>query len=94
MTLGALTDAEGTGKATVGRAHIAQSQISVCHDSSLVGVSSTDRAQQRQDVAQTLALLLDREDAAGLALDVVGGEAPIAEALDAAIKKRHPIFLG
>jgi len=73
---GGLTNAEGTGKATIGRTHISQSQIS------------------RQDVAQVLALLLDREDAAGLAIDVIGGETPIAEGLDTAIKKRDPIFLG
>ena len=39
---------------------------------------------QRGDVAKALALLADREDAAGLA---IGGETPIAEALDAMIKK-------
>ena len=50
--------------------------------------------KQRQDIAQTLALLLDRDDAAGLALDVVGGQTPIADALDAAIKKGESAFLG
>ncbi|KIM81998.1 hypothetical protein PILCRDRAFT_820886 [Piloderma croceum F 1598] len=71
---GGLTNDEGTGKATIGKTHIAQ--IS------------------RQDVAQTLALLLDRDDAAGLALDVIGGQTPIADALDAAIKKGESAFLG
>jgi len=41
-----------------------------------------------------LALLVDREDAAGLALDIVGGETPIGEALDAAIKKGETDFSG
>lgn len=47
---------------------------------------------QRQDIAQTLALLLNREDAAGLALDVVGGETPIPDALESAIEKRESNF--
>jgi hypothetical protein len=38
-------------------------------------------------------LLVDREDAAGLALDVVGGTTPLAEALDAAIKKGETDFV-
>jgi len=45
-------------------------------------------------VAETLALLVDREDAAGLAIDVAGGETPIKEGLDAAIKKGETDFLG
>ncbi|KAJ7459472.1 NADH(P)-binding-domain-containing protein [Mycena galericulata] len=48
----------------------------------------------RDDVAIALAILLDREDAAGLAIDMVGGDTPIAEGLDAAIKKGETDFLG
>ncbi|KAJ7161149.1 NADH(P)-binding-domain-containing protein [Mycena filopes] len=48
----------------------------------------------RDDVAAVLALLLDREDAAGLAIDMVGGETPIAEGLDAMVKKGETDFLG
>ncbi|KAG6900249.1 hypothetical protein C0993_000890 [Termitomyces sp. T159_Od127] len=48
----------------------------------------------RDDVAKVLALLVDREDAAGLALDVVGGDTPIQEGLDAAIKRGETDFLG
>ncbi|KAK7055543.1 NADH(P)-binding-domain-containing protein [Favolaschia claudopus] len=48
----------------------------------------------RDDVATALAGLLDREDAAGLAIDMVGGETPIAEGLDAMIKKGETDFLG
>lgn len=47
---------------------------------------------QRQDIAQALALLLDREDAAGLAIDVVGGDTPISQGLDAAIKKKESAY--
>ncbi|KAL1687247.1 NADH(P)-binding-domain-containing protein [Schizophyllum commune] len=47
----------------------------------------------RDDVAKALALLLDREDAATLAIDIVGGDAPLEEALDAAIKKGETDFL-
>ncbi|KAG6856142.1 hypothetical protein H0H87_007147 [Tephrocybe sp. NHM501043] len=48
----------------------------------------------RDDVAKALALLVDREDAAGLALDMVSGETSIEESLDAAIKKGETDFLG
>lgn len=45
-------------------------------------------------MAKVLALLADREDAAGLGIDVVGGDAPIEEALNAAIEKGETDFLG
>jgi len=48
----------------------------------------------RDDVAEALALLVDREDAAGLAIDIAGGDEPIKEALDAVIKKGETDFLG
>ncbi|KAL0952699.1 hypothetical protein HGRIS_006935 [Hohenbuehelia grisea] len=48
----------------------------------------------RDDVAAVLALLAEREDAAGLGIDLVGGETPLADALDAAIKKGETDFLG
>jgi len=48
----------------------------------------------RDDVAQALFLLADREDAAGIALDMVGGDVPISEALDAALMKGETDFLG
>nr|BAL02923.1 hypothetical protein [Pholiota nameko] len=44
----------------------------------------------RQDVAHALALLVDREDAAGLVIDMVGGSTPIQDGLDAYIKKGEP----
>ncbi|KAJ6625994.1 NADH(P)-binding-domain-containing protein [Mycena sp. CBHHK59/15] len=48
----------------------------------------------RDDVATALAALLEREDAAGLAIDIVGGDTPIEEGLDFAIKKGETDFLG
>jgi len=48
----------------------------------------------RDDVATVLAMLLDREDAAGLAIDMVGGQTPLAEGLDVMIKKGETDFLG
>ncbi|KAF9449696.1 NAD(P)-binding protein [Macrolepiota fuliginosa MF-IS2] len=48
----------------------------------------------RDDVAKVLALLVDREDAAGLGIDMVGGEIPVEEGLDAFIKKGETDFLG
>ncbi|KAI0069713.1 hypothetical protein K474DRAFT_1694007 [Panus rudis PR-1116 ss-1] len=48
----------------------------------------------RDDVAKTIALLVDRPDAAGLALDVVGGETPLEEGLDVANKNRVTAWVG
>ncbi len=47
---------------------------------------------QRDDVASVLALLVDRADAAGLALDLVEGDEEADEALDRAIKKVETDF--
>jgi hypothetical protein len=49
---------------------------------------------QRDDVAKALALLVDREDAAGLAIDMVGGDVPIEEGLETFIKAGQTDFLG
>ncbi|KAF9529924.1 NADH(P)-binding-domain-containing protein [Crepidotus variabilis] len=48
----------------------------------------------RQNVAKALALLVDREDAAGLSIDFVGGETPISEGLETFIKKGETDWLG
>ncbi|KAJ7607535.1 NADH(P)-binding-domain-containing protein [Roridomyces roridus] len=48
----------------------------------------------RDDVAMALFLLLDREDAAGLGIDIAGGQTPIAQGLDEMIKKGESDFLG
>ncbi|KAJ7258053.1 NADH(P)-binding-domain-containing protein [Mycena haematopus] len=48
----------------------------------------------RDDVATALALLLERDDAAGLGIDMVGGDTPIAAGLDAFIEKGETDFLG
>lgn len=39
-----------------------------------------------------LALLAERPDASGLALDVVGGEEDVGQALDNAIKRKESSF--
>lgn len=44
-------------------------------------------------MARVLALLVDREDAAGLGIDLVGGDTPIEEGLDMFIKKGETDFL-
>jgi len=59
-----------------------------------IGRTHITSTVSRDDVALVLALLIDREDASGLAIDLVGGDTLIAEALDAAIKKGETDFLG
>ena len=44
-------------------------------------------------MAEVLALLVDREDAGGLGIDLVGGDNPIEKGLDAFIKKGETDFL-
>ena len=46
-----------------------------------------DRIMKRDDVAYTLALLANRPDAAGLAIDLNGGNDDIGAALDSFIEK-------
>jgi len=48
---------------------------------------------KRDDVAEVLALLVDREDAGGLGIDLVGGDSLIDKGLDAFIKKGKTDFL-
>ncbi|KIM37873.1 hypothetical protein M413DRAFT_448143 [Hebeloma cylindrosporum] len=59
-----------------------------------VGKTHLGKPISRDDVAKTLALLVDRKDAAGLAIDVVGGDTPIEDALNAFIKRGETDFLG
>ena len=49
---------------------------------------------QRDDVAEALAVLAERPDAAGLAIDMVGGTEDIGPALDKVIKRGETDFLG
>ena len=91
---GGLSNEPGTGKASIGRTHITKT-ISVSQKLSLhAKIFFLIKCQQRDDVAYTLALLLDRPYAAGLAIDIVGGEEKIEDALDAFIKKGETDFLG
>jgi hypothetical protein len=39
-------------------------------------------------------MLVEREDAAGLGIDIVGGDTPVEEGLDAFIKRGETDFLG
>ncbi|KAI0766415.1 NADH(P)-binding-domain-containing protein [Trametes elegans] len=59
-----------------------------------IGKTHLTEGISRDDVAKVLALLLNRPDAHGLALDLVGGETPVEEALDAAIKKGETDWVG
>lgn len=59
-----------------------------------VGKAPLGTSISRDDVAYTLALLADRPDAAGLGIDLNGGNDKIEEALDAFIKKGESDFLG
>lgn len=90
-----LTDGPGTGKATIGRTHL-MPIISVRWVLICLGwyFSLKIFREQRQDVAEALALLVDREDAAGLAIDIVGGETLIGQGLDEFIKKGETDWLG
>ena len=56
--------------------------------------AGTDKSSKRDDVALALRYLVDRPDAAGLAIDMVGGKEPIESGLDAFIKKGETDFLG
>ncbi|TRM67453.1 NADH(P)-binding-domain-containing protein [Schizophyllum amplum] len=53
----------------------------------LVGRTHLDAYIPRDDVAKALALLLNRDDATSLALDLVGGDTLLEDAMDAAISK-------
>ncbi|KZS96742.1 NAD(P)-binding protein [Sistotremastrum niveocremeum HHB9708] len=59
-----------------------------------IGRTHITESISRDDVATVLALLVDRPDAAGLALDLVGGDDAIEQTLDAAIKLGETDWLG
>ncbi|KDQ56023.1 hypothetical protein JAAARDRAFT_318144 [Jaapia argillacea MUCL 33604] len=59
-----------------------------------IGKTHITQSISRDDVAKCLALLLNREDAAGLAIDIVGGDDPIELALEATIRKRESSWIG
>ncbi|PPR00297.1 hypothetical protein CVT24_004587 [Panaeolus cyanescens] len=59
-----------------------------------VGRTHLGKTISRDDVAHALALLVDREDANGLAIDIVGGDTPIQQGIDAKIKQGETDFLG
>ncbi|CAL1710358.1 unnamed protein product [Somion occarium] len=59
-----------------------------------IGMTHITPGISRDDVAKTLALLVDRPDADGLSLDIIGGETSIDEALDSAIRNRVTSWSG
>ncbi|KAL5520186.1 hypothetical protein ACEPAG_9399 [Sanghuangporus baumii] len=59
-----------------------------------IGRAHFKKTISKDDIAYTLALLADRPDAAGLAIDVAAGDDKIEDALDAFIKKGETDFLG
>lgn len=89
---GGLSNDPGVGKASIGRTHIT-STISVSLYRNFTPICHLIFFK-RDDVAHTLALLLDRPESAGLAIDIVGGEEKIEDALDVFIKKGETDFLG
>ncbi len=90
---GGLKDESGVGKVRIGRTPLRPGiSVSPFQDTSVR--ASLISLLKRDDVAKTLALLVGRDDAAGLAIDVIGGDTPIEEALDAFIKKGETDFLG
>ncbi|KAI0338199.1 NAD(P)-binding protein [Trametopsis cervina] len=60
----------------------------------VVGHAHLSKTISRDDVAKVLFLLLERDDAAGLGIDLVGGDEPLENALDAFIAKGESDFLG
>ncbi|KDR78216.1 hypothetical protein GALMADRAFT_245273 [Galerina marginata CBS 339.88] len=59
-----------------------------------IGRTHLGKTVSRADVAKALACLLDREDAAGLAIDFVGGDTPIEEGLDTFVEIGQTDWLG
>ena len=87
---GGLSNDPGTGKASVGRTHLRPTiPVSGFHSPR----KASSQLPQRDDVAKALCALLDREDAAGLAIDIVGGgDENIEQGIDAFIKKGETDF--
>jgi len=59
-----------------------------------IGRTNLRPAISRADVAEALALLVDRPDAAGLAIDMIGGDTTVSQGLDTFIKKGVTDWLG
>lgn len=83
----------GTGTASIGRTHIT-SVISVRKLVPHIHLLTSILFGKRDDVAKALQLLVDRPEAAGLAIDMVGGSDPLEDTLDAVIKRGETDFEG
>ena len=90
---GGLTDDAGTDKVSIGRTHLYPTIPVRAFDERHTEMTLTE-SQKRDDVAAVLALLADREDAAGLAIDLVGGDTPTQEALDVFVARGVTDWLG
>lgn len=88
-----LTNGPGTGCADIGRTHVT-AMISVREDAPGTGPAMSSHYLQRDDVALILAELVERVDAAGLVIDIEGGDIPVADGLDKFIKKGETDWLG
>lgn len=91
---GGLTNDPGVGTASIGRTHLTKTITVSTQEKMDIFHNLMKFDFQRNDVAKALALLVDREDAAGLAVDYVGGDTPIEEGLNAFIAKGETDFLG
>ena len=83
----------GTGTASIGRTHITtiiSVRYSTSHDQLLTSVLFG----KRDDVAKVLQMLVDRPEAAGLAIDIVGGSDCLEDALGYMIKRGDTDFEG
>lgn len=87
---GSLSNEPASGKARVGKAPLGTS-ISVSKIK-LAIIILLKVYMKRDDVAYTLALLADRPSAAGLAIDLNGGDADIQSALDTFIEAGESDF--
>ena len=90
---GGLTDDAGTGKVSIGKTHLYPA-IPVRTFNKRCAKPVLIESHQRGDVAAVLALLAEREDTAGLAIDLVGGSTPTKEALDAFVARGVTDWLG
>ena len=54
-----------------------------------LGITHLTPTVPREDVAAVLAALIERDDAHGLAPDLVGGSTPIAEAVEQAVTQKQ-----
>lgn len=96
-----LSDAPGTGKASIGRTHLypllsvrvnflAYIALTLVNGFITRGIHDEPDMTcdlQRDDLAEVIKTVIEIPDAKGLAMDIVGGEEPIAEGVKRFVKK-------